>query len=745
MIGADTETFRIKHKALAPKLVCLSLFEPKLGRRLYGNGDEGLLPALEGLWDDHTTWHNAAYDLSVVSYNAPHLVPNICNALELGLVHCTKVREKLLVLATGEGAGNLRFKIYPNGGVAPLRFQLGDLTKKYLAKNRDHQKSGHQVTWDEEDEDARDDQWRYNFDQLDGWLAKDYPPEAADYAAEDAEDDYHIYHKQQDQLEIAYRTMGFAQVPVAVEAVHVAAAYYLYMGSAGGVRIDLEAVARLKAWVDKQLSDDEMRLLIEGGVMRPCEPERPQKRGAKRHAETCKRKPGCACPPIMVAAVESSIDTKALHTLVEYICKENSKPVILTETGRVSAASAVLEELKGLHPTLDMYKFRQGLIGIKQREIPRMSADVIHPHYNELVSTGRISCSASPLYPSGNITNVDPRARACYVPDDGWIMVSVDYSGMELVTLAQVMYTRFGSSTHRDLLIKGMDLHAWLGAQIGFDFNPGFRDACKSLGSTHRDDYYRFFLEFKLDSATDERKFYDENRNTAKPTALGYPGGLGPRTFIEFALSNYGLKVTLEKAQALRETWYAAHPDMQELYFATYKDTQKDYPNSRNELDKKTNEEKWKQRYWYTTPLGMIRRACAYTEGINGQGLQSPGAELAKLGVIKVYRAAFDPSQKSILYGRYRPLGFIHDEILGQVKLRDDGRSDLPPEWDMVDAVCKEKARLMVEGGKIVVPDVPLKAEPALQWRWNKKAEKVVDKATGYLMPWVPKPTESTW
>jgi hypothetical protein len=764
--AADTETYRIKHRQLAPKLVCLSraqLVDGKLRGELIGNGDAYLADACEETVDGTSTWHNSAYDLAVFSYNMPHLIPKICTALEEGRIHCTKVREKLLVLATGEGSGNLKFRHYPSGGIKPLRFQLGDLTKKYLNKNRDHEKGKGQVTWDEEDEDARTDEWRYNYDQLDGWKAADYPAEAASYATEDATDDFLIYRHQEDHLTAAYRAMGFTCLPAVVEAVHVATAYYLYMGSAGGVRIDLKAVERLAQWVRSQLSDAALDLLITSGVLRESMPERdrtitrrahvegcPKKQCKcpivsesvqREHVEGCKKK-GCSCPPQKAAPKKSSLNTAELHKLIKWICNEHGRPVVLTETGRVSASSAVLEELKGLHPTLDQYRFRQGLIGIEQREIPRMSAEVIHPHYNELVSTGRISCSASPLYPSGNITNVDPRARACYIPDAGWIMCSVDYSGMELVTLAQVMWNKFGQSSHRELIIAGVDLHGYLGAQIAHAFNPQFADACKSLGLRDRMEYYKFFLEFKLDKGTKERKFYDGERTMAKPTGLGYPGGLGPETFMEFALANYELKVDLEKAKGLRDVWYATHPDMQELYFPTYKATQKDHENSREEEVKKgpdKGEVRRKQRYWYTSPLGMIRRGCSYTEGVNGMGLQSPGAELAKLGVIRVYRAAFDPSQKSILYGRYRPLGFIHDEILGQIKLRDDGRTDREPEWDMVTAVAKEKARLMVEGGKIVVPDVPLGASPALQWVWDKNAEPVWDKATGYLMPWVDK------
>jgi hypothetical protein len=295
----------------------------------------------------------------------------------------------------------------------------------------------------------------------------------------------------------------------------------------------------------------------------------------------------------------------------------------------------------------------------------------------------------------------------------------VDYSMMELVTVAQVVYREFGYSSHRDLINRGVKLHDYLGAQIAQEFSPEFR--AWTGGRVSRDAAYEAFLACSKDA--NMKALHKEYRTLAKPTGLGYPGGLGPKTFCAYAKGNYGIKgVTLEKATALRDLWLDVHPDMRQ-FFDLVK-SRRDPANNRVFRDKRTGQEKIREAYWYTTPSGMIRRGCSFTEAANGCALQSPGAELALMGTVLVCRAAWDPAYGSILHGRCFPVAFIHDEVLSEV--RDDGTAH---------EVAQEVQRLMVEGGKCVVPDVELKAEAALMRRWDKAAEPVFGN-NGRLIPW---------
>jgi hypothetical protein len=755
LIGADSETCPIRHKATAPRPICFSGSDGTL----VGNGDPEFWDWVEHVLRGESTWHNACFDLSVIATHAPspHFTTLICDGLEEGRIHCTKVREKLLVLGTH---GNLRMRPLPNGQWLPIAYALNDLSRRYLKKDRSDQKGEMPAhSWDpdldEADQDPRGDAWRFNYDALDGWKAVEYPAEARAYAVEDAYDTREIF-------------LLFQPI---VEALHVGVEFYLYLVSSRGIAIDLKEVQRLREWVAQDLSDEALPLLVASGVMRPSQPARPHAGGHKQHVEGCKRK-GCLCPAIMVAPEKSSIDTKQLHGLIESVCRSHNLPVVRTETQnhaadcpykkqvvhgkcgcpyRVSAAKAVIEELAPYNETLGQYQTRQSLIVVQDREIPRMSASPVHPHYDGVKESFRTSCSATKLYPSGNVQNVDPRARGCYVPSkavleeldevtkllqgEDWedylglvpqVLCSVDYGAMELVTLAQAIYTLFGSSTLRDQLNAGIDPHAYLGAQIQFAIRSDFRAHVQALGDTSKDGIYKAFVALKAQKkGSDLRKFYDHGRKLAKPTGLGYAGGLGPDTFLVYAKGNYKIHVTRDEAVLFREVWYDTYPEMKP-HFDYFQRHQKDTENARIEVV--DGQEVIRTQFWYATPLGAIRRGCSFTKGINGIALQSPGAELAKCGIMRAYRATIDPSLKSILYGVCRMLAFIHDENLSEIDYHDR---------QLAHAVAQEKARLMVEGGQMVVPDVLLKAEPCFMIRWNKSAEPRFCK-NKLLAPWVP-------
>lgn len=733
MRAADFETHLIRHLDIAPKAVAFSVATGPDDVQVALNGDPQFGALVEETLRDTSVWVNAPFDMSVVCFNRPDYVPLVAAAYMEGRVLDCKLLEKLITIAD---QGNMRFRRLPDGRTLPIVYDLTSMEQRWLKRDRhlDKGERNNAVAKAVKAGEGVGDSYRHNFAAFDGWKASELPADALAYVEEDALSPLQILRYQQVELDRLYIRQTGKPFNWEIHQLHAACEWVLYMTSAQGIHIDLEAVEELRAYVQTKLCDDALPLLLASGIMRPTQPERP---GAQKiHVENCHKKK-CGCPPKPVKAKKSSICTANLHALIEQICEEHDKPVVETDTGRTSAAADVLEELKGLNETLDEYIERQAYTKLESTEIPRMSAPVIHFGFDGCKVTGRISCSAMESIPSGNLTNVDPRARQCYVPppadnESEWVICSIDYSGMELVTLAQRVYNLFGQSSHRDYLNAGVDLHGFLGANIAFNTNADFRDYAKQLGANSHATIYDAFAPLKKDADESPTKlFFAEQRNLAKPTGLGYPGGLGPETFIAFAKANYGIKVDLHTATRLRDIWYEVHPDMHE-YFSYFKANQRDMDNSRREMvkNKKTKEleEKFKQRYWYTSPLGMLRRGCSYTEGVNGMGLQTPGAELAKGGLLLSGLACMVPGNNEIVYGNARLMGFVHDECLFYVRLN---------KW--MHEVCFELARLMVEGGKHTVPDVLLKAEPAVMRRWNKKAEKVLG-PDGRLAIWEPTP-----
>jgi hypothetical protein len=81
--------------------------------------------------------------------------------------------------------------------------------------------------------------------------------------------------------------------------------------------------------------------------------------------------------------------------------------------------------------------------------------------------------------------------------------------------------------------------------------------------------------------------------------------------------------------------------------------------------------------------------------------------------------------RSSVLFNSCRPVVFVHDEIISEVR-------------EQVAHECAvRQSAVMVAAMKEYVPDVKITAEPALMRRWYKGAEAVY--ANGRLVPWEPK------
>src|SRR5690242_16367637 len=79
----------------------------------------------------------------------------------------------------------------------------------------------------------------------------------------------------------------------------------------------------------------------------------------------------------------------------------------------------------------------------KLRQFTRLpDSDRICPHYSVMTRAGRTSCG------NPNLQQVprDGGFRECYVGSDGHFLLTIDYSYIELVTLASICLLRFGFS-----------------------------------------------------------------------------------------------------------------------------------------------------------------------------------------------------------------------------------------------------------------------------------------------------------
>lgn len=196
-----------------------------------------------------------------------------------------------------------------------------------------------------------------------------------------------------------------------------------------------------------------------------------------------------------------------------------------------------------------------------------LESSIVHPKYDLLKNTGRTGCKQP------NFQNI-PREggiREMYEAQPGHTFIITDYSAIELATLAQITYSRYGKSEMMNRINAGEDLHRFYASVL---FNKDADDITK------------------------------EERQRAKAANFGFPGGLGVANFITYA-ENYGLQLKEADAREMKDAWFRAFPEMK-----TY-------------MSEETTDA------WTLT--GRKRADCTYCAGKNTpfQGLAADGAKIA--------------------------------------------------------------------------------------------------------------------
>ena len=404
-----------------------------------------------------------------------------------------------------------------------------------------------------------------------------------------------------------------------------------------------------------------------------------------------------AIAPLRAALVESGYmsitkkkvhkkETKKLRDLVESLYPDAHKsPKGFAKVGT--------REIQGYdHPILKLYAELGRYTKDYDTYIPALEEanPSIHPNFNALVSTGRSSSFSSKLYPSCNIQNIprDGQMRNCFIARPGHTLVSIDYGSLELCSVAQQIHNVFGKSTLADALNAGdkpTDLHSTLGVYL---YNKD-KETTVSLDE---------FIKRKHEPE------FSHYRTLAKPANLGYPGGLGPATMVEYSKTIYGVELTLGLAHELRDAFFEKYPDI--AYFMRT-------VSSRYKTGKTIYVEKHQKdadEYAYTVN-GRTRGGCSYTSFANGFLMQSLSADGAKLATYNVCKLAEQT-------GVGKLLAFIHDEML--LELKDDEKIN-----DTIETI----SYLMIDSMQTMMPNVRVSVEAAnMGPRWLKNGPFISEK-----------------
>ncbi len=312
------------------------------------------------------------------------------------------------------------------------------------------------------------------------------------------------------------------------------------------------------------------------------------------------------------------------------------------------------------------------------------------------------------------------------------VFCSIDYSAIELCTLAQACVTLLGKSAMADLINESGDpgsLHtAFAASMVGLSVDE---------------------MKARVKAKDPVAVGY---RQASKAANFGFPGGMGASTLvlakrkgiegtttaadgtvyagIRFCIHMGGAercgaeKVTqwghvgrekvipptckrcLECAEDLRAQWFKQWPEMKEYFAIVSRQVE--------------NTGRIEQLF-----SGRVRDVSTgpgngFTSAANGyfQGLAADGAKAALYAVSK--ECYLD--RESPMYGA-RPIFFNHDEIFSEIPL------------SIASNAAKRMTKVMIDTMKeVACPSIVVQAEPCLMWRWSKSAATVYD-LNGDLLP----------
>jgi DNA polymerase-1 len=294
-----------------------------------------------------------------------------------------------------------------------------------------------------------------------------------------------------------------------------------------------------------------------------------------------------------------------------------------TKTG-FSTDVGVLEELRHEHPIIEKlleYRQLQKLKSTYVDALPTLihaSTGRVHTSFNQTIAvTGRLSSSDPNLQNIPIRTELGRSIRKAFIPGEhGWLIMSADYSQIELRIMAHVS----GDEELRDAFIRGEDVHATTAAKV---FGVKLKDVTKDM------------------------------RRKAKEVNFGIMYGIGP-----FGLSTR-LDISQSEAKEIIKTYFSRFPKVNQYIADTIA--------------------KARQDGYVTTLRGRRRylpdvnsrnqniRSNAERQAIN-MPIQGTAADMIKVAMITIHRRLRENGTRG------KMLLQVHDELVFEVEKDDERR-----------------------------------------------------------------------
>ena len=157
--------------------------------------------------------------------------------------------------------------------------------------------------------------------------------------------------------------------------------------------------------------------------------------------------------------------------------------------------------------------------------------------------TGRLSAKDPAFQTLPNKTKWAKRIRECFIAPPGKVIVCIDYAQGELKVVACFAPEK----TMIQAYLDGLDLHAVTGAKLaGVDFKE--------------------FVTWKDNEDKELAALFEKHRGNAKPANFGLLYGQMAAGFIAYAWANYGIKLTLEEGEKMRDAFLQLYPGLLDFH-----------------------------------------------------------------------------------------------------------------------------------------------------------------------------------
>lgn len=265
--------------------------------------------------------------------------------------------------------------------------------------------------------------------------------------------------------------------------------------------------------------------------------------------------------------------------------------------------------------------------------------DRLHPDFNQLVSTGRLSCRKPNIQQiPGADKELGKEFRRSFVAPQGRLLVAADYSQIELRVLAQVS----GDAGLIAAFNSGEDLHSQTASLM-------FGLPLEGLKENHPD-----------------------KRKAAKTINFGIMYGLGPGGLAQ------QLNIQRNEAKAYIEMYYQAYPGVfkwmkevreqgiQDLYSATMLGRRRFFPPLPKRPEKRfRNSPQWQGVEFGGLPPSQEaeykRLRAAYERQLGNHVIQGTSADITKGAMVNIHRALHEGGYSAVI------VMTVHDEIVVEV------------------------------------------------------------------------------